>query len=158
VGELAGRSLSREERADILAGLLERYANTRETAGDLLGRFRTSTAEDDQARFERTFVAYLLAAWTDYLADLSPRLTVSVTRIEPQGDRLLVYSTAGTPGEEPVPVEWTVAAAPDGRLYVADVGMGGVNVVRMMRADFTSVLFASGGRVDALIAALQKKI
>jgi ABC-type transporter MlaC component len=157
VAELAGRDLNREARSQVLVGLLERYANTRETSGDLLGRFRATTPDDDQVRFEKSFVAYLLATWTDYLADLSPGLTLTVSRVDVLGDRLLVQTLCNTPGEEPIPVEWTLGGGPDGRPYVADVGMGGVNVVRMMRADFTSVLFASGGKVDALIAALQKK-
>ncbi len=158
VGQLGGQNLTRDARAEILAGLLERYANTRETAGDLLGRFRGSTPEADQARFEKTFVAYILASWTDYLADLSPDLKLTIVRVEPQGDRILVHSLATSAGEAPIPVEWLLATGPDGRPYVADVGMAGVNVVRMMRADFTSVLFASAGRIDPLIAALQKKI
>jgi len=158
VGELAGKSLSREERAGVLAGLLERYADTKSTANELLGRHLANTSPDDQVRFQNTFVAYILATWTDYLADLSPGQKLVVTQVEPEADRLRVHSLASSPGEEPMPVDWSVGATPDGRPYVADVAMGGVGIVRMMRADFTSVLFANRGRVDGLIAALQKKI
>jgi ABC-type transporter MlaC component len=158
VGELAGKSLSREERARVLAGLLERYADTKATADELLGRHLANTSDDDQVRFQKTFIEYILASWTDYLADMSPGQKLVVTRVEPQADRLRVHSLASVPGEEPLPVEWAVAATADGRPYVADVAMGGVSIVRMMRADFTSVLFANRGRVDGLIAALQKKI
>jgi ABC-type transporter MlaC component len=158
VSELAGKSMSREDRAGVLARLLDRYADTKATADELLGRHLANTSEDDQARFRRTFVQYILASWTDYLADLSPGQKLVVTQVEPQADRLLIHTLASVPGEEPTPVEWSVAATADGRPYVADVAMGGVGIVRMMRADFTSVLFANRGRVDGLIAALQKKI
>jgi ABC-type transporter MlaC component len=158
VSELAGKSMSREERAAVLAGLLERYADTKATADELLGRHLANASEDDQTRFQKTFVTYILASWTDYLADMSPGQKLVVTRVEPQADRLRVHSLASVPGEEPLPVEWSVAATADGRPYVAEVAMGGVGIVRMMRADFTSVLFANRGRVDGLIAALQKKI
>ena len=158
VGELAGKPLSREERAGVLAGLLDRYADTKTTANELLGRHLANTSPDDQARFQTTFVAYILASWTDYLADMSPGQKLVVTQVEPEADRLRVHTLASTPGEDPMPVDWSVGTTPDGRPYVADVAMGGVGIVRMMRADFTSVLFANRGRVDGLIAALQKKI
>src|SRR6185369_16290487 len=44
VGELAGKSLSRDERAAVLAGLLERYADTKATADELLGRHLANTS------------------------------------------------------------------------------------------------------------------
>src|SRR4051812_27859172 len=58
VAELAGKTMSREERATVFAGLLERYADTKAMADELLGRHLANTSEDDQQRFQTTFVEY----------------------------------------------------------------------------------------------------
>jgi ABC-type transporter MlaC component len=158
VAQLGGKRLTPTERAQAFAGLLDRYASIPATSDEVLGRYAADTPPADRARFQQTLLGYMLASWSDYLADLSPEQKLAVVRVEPQGERARVFSLVTVPAEEPVPVEWLVGSTPEGRPYVADVAMGGISIIRMMRADFTSVLYGTHGRVDGLIAALQKKI
>ncbi|MBV8536173.1 MAG: ABC transporter substrate-binding protein, partial [Alphaproteobacteria bacterium] len=51
-----------------------------------------------------------------------------------------------------------VASTADGHPFIADVSVEGVSLVRVMRSDFSSVLFANAGRLDGLIAGMRQKI
>jgi ABC-type transporter MlaC component len=155
---LAGKTLSREERADVLATLIQHYANLERTSQDLLGRSWASASDSDQTLFRQTLLAYMLAVWSEPLGDVSPTEQITVTGAEPRGDRMVVKSLASSPGEQPTPVEWIVGTSPDDRLFVADVSVEGISLIRMMRSDFTSVLFANAGHLGGLIAGMQKKI
>ena len=157
-GALAGKTLSRVERIRVLTHLLDRYANLRRTSETLLGRSWMLASAADQERFQSTLFEYFVATWTDHLADVPSEETVVVMGAEPNGDQIIVHSLCTTPGEVGMPVDWSVREAADGQPFVADVSMEGVSLVRMMKADFTSVLFANAGRIDALIAAMRSKI
>lgn len=154
---LAGQKLNREERTKILAGLLERYVNFEKTSQDLLGRSWAVASEADQATFRKTLFAYMLALWSAPMGDVSPGQAILVKSAEPRGEKFLVHSIAMSPGEDPTPVEWIVGSADD-RFFVSDVSIEGVSLIRVMKSDFTSVLFANSGRLGGLIAGMQKKI
>jgi ABC-type transporter MlaC component len=156
-GALAGKTLPRAERVRILAHLLDHYANLRRTSEALLGRSWMLASAADQERFQNTLLEYFIAQWADHLVDIPAEQRVVVRGAEPQGDQIIVHSLCTSPGEDAMPVDWSVREA-DGKPFVADVSMEGISLVRMMRADFSSVLFANAGRIDALIAAMRSKI
>lgn len=158
LGALSGISLSRGERVQIFAGLIHRYLDIGRTSADLLGRSWARISEADQQRFGTLLVDYMVAAWADHLGDVPANQKFVVIRSEPQGDRILVHSIAVTPDNDRIPVDWLIGKAADGRPVLADVAFAGISLIRMMRADFNSVLFANSGRIDALFAAMTRKV
>jgi ABC-type transporter MlaC component len=157
VGALVG-TLPRRERAQIFGGLIHRYLDIERTSADLLGRSWARTSQAERERFGTLLVDYMLAVWGDHLGEIPANQKFMVTRSEPLGDRTLVHSMAVTPDDDRVPVDWLIGKAADGRPVLADVAFAGISLIRMMRADFTSVLFANSGRIDALFAAMTRKV
>ena len=155
---MAGKKLSREQRVAVLNSVIQRYANIEKTSETLIGPSWGYAAASDQTAFEQTLVAYMLALWSEPLGDISPEQKVSITSAVAHGDKVLVESAATAPQEDPTYLEWTVATTPDGHPFIADVSVEGVSLVRVMKSDFSSVLFANSGRLDGLIAGMQRKI
>lgn len=155
---MAGKNLSREQRAAVLNSVIQRYANIEKTSEILIGPSWGNASTSDQTAFEQTLVAYMLALWSEPLGDISPGQKVSITSAVARGDKVLVASAATAPHEDPTYLEWTVASAPDGHPFIADVSVEGVSLIRVMKSDFSSVLFANAGRLDGLIAGMQRKI
>lgn len=155
---MAGKNLSRQQRVAVLDSVIHRYANIERTSEDLVGPSWENASQSDQAAFQNTLVAYMLALWSEPLGDLSPDQKVSVIKAVPKGDRVLVESAATAPHEEPTYLEWTVASDPDGHPFIADVSVEGVSLIRVMRSDFSSVLFANSGHLDGLVAGMKRKI
>jgi len=155
---LAGKQLSREERVRFLDHLIHTYGDIRSTSEALLGRSWGRATDDEQLQFQRTLVAYMLAMWSSSLTDVSEQEKIVVTGARPEGKYVLVRSTAMAPGEDPTYVEWQIGRGQDDRMFVADVSVEGVSMVRIMKSDFSSVLVANSGRLGGLIAGMQKKI
>ncbi|HTY66423.1 MAG TPA: ABC transporter substrate-binding protein [Alphaproteobacteria bacterium] len=155
---MAGKKLSHDERVAVLDAMIRRYANIEKTSETLIGPTWNMSSPSDQATFQQTLVAYMLALWSDPMGDITPGQKVSITSSVAHGDKVLVESAATAPHEDPTYLEWTVASTADGHPFIADVSVEGVSLVRMMRSDFSSVLFANAGRLDGLIAGMQRKI
>lgn len=155
---MAGKHLSHEERVAILDSMIHRYTNIEKMSETLIGSSWGRASSSDQAAFEHTLVAYMLALWSDPMGDITPGQKVSITHSVAHGDKVLVESAAAAPHEDPTYIEWTVASAADGHPFIADVSVEGVSLVRVMKSDFSAVLFANSGHLDGLIAGMQRKI
>jgi phospholipid transport system substrate-binding protein len=155
---MAGKKLSREQRVAVLDSMIHRYADIEQTSQALVGPSWRNASPSDQAAFQNTLVAYMLALWSEPLGDLSPDQKVSVIKAVPKGEQVLVESAATAPNEDPTYLEWTVSSASDGHPFIADVSVEGVSLIRVMQSDFSAVLFANSGRFDGLIAGMKQKI
>ncbi len=155
---MAGKNLSREQRVVVLDSMIHRYANIEKTSETLIGQSWSNASSSDQAAFQQTLVAYMLALWSEPLGELSPGQNISITGSVAHGDKVLVESAATAPHEDPTYLEWTVSSSADGHPFIADVSVEGVSLIRVMKSDFSSVLFANSGRLDGLIAGMQRKI
>ena len=155
---MAGKNLSRQQRVAVLDSAIHRYANIEQTSEYLIGPSWSRASSPDQTAFQNMLVAYMLALWSEPLGDISPDQKISITGAAAKGDRVLVESAATAPHEQPTYLEWTVASTPDGHPYIADVSVEGVSLIRVMKSDFSSVLFANAGRLDGLIAGMKRKI
>jgi ABC-type transporter MlaC component len=157
-GTFAGKKLSRDDRARCLDSLIERYTNMPKMSEALLGRSWGRASETEQLQFQQTLIAYMLAMWSSSMSEVSPGSKITVTEAQSHGDVAIVRSLASSPGDDPTPVEWLVGSSGDGRLFVADVNVSGISMIRVMKSDFTSVLFANSGRLGSLIAGMRQKI
>ncbi len=155
---MAGKKLSHDERVAVLDSMIHRYTNIEKTSETLIGPTWNMSSPSDRAAFQQTLVAYMLALWSDPMGDITPGQKVSITSSVAHGDKVLVESAATAPHEDPTYLEWTVASTADGHPFIADVSVEGVSLVRVMKSDFSSVLFANAGRLDGLIAGMQRKI
>ncbi|HTP83727.1 MAG TPA: ABC transporter substrate-binding protein [Alphaproteobacteria bacterium] len=155
---MAGKKLSHEERVAVLNSTIQRYANVEKMSETLIGPTWTTASSLDQAAFQQTLVAYMLALWSDPMGDITPGQKISITSSVAHGDKVLVESAAAAPHEDPTYLEWTVASTADGHPFIADVSVEGVSLVRVLKSDFSSVLFANAGRLDGLIAGMRQKI
>lgn len=157
-GTMAGKKLTRDERNRFLDGLMQRYADVQKTSEELVGRSWSRATENEQALFQQTLIAYMLALWSGSMNEIMPGQKITVIGAEPHGDFALVRSVATCPGEDASHVEWLIGRGVNNQLFVADVAVEGISMIRVMKSDFSSVLFANSGRLGSLIAGMQKKI
>ena len=155
VAALTARDLTTEQRADAVRALITRYSNEEELAAETLGRAWLSASTDEKSRFEARFVDYIVAVCTGMMKETPPAMRVVVKDTEPHGKLFVVHSVVLV-GNDPTPVDWSVGASADGRPFLADVSAEGVGLIRTMSSDFRAVLFANAGRIDALMAAMDK--
>lgn len=148
------------ERTRLLDDLLRRYVDPAMLSASVLGRHWGKITPAEQSAFSQLFVRYLVTSYVGTLRRAEPGTSVKVTDAVDMGAKVKVLSSAMLPSQpgEPIPVEWEVATTPDGRPVIMDLTAQGVSLIRAMKDDFASVLRASGGRIEPLMEALQRKI
>ncbi len=154
----SGGSINRDEAKAGIGILVEKYADVPFEAELLLGRhWRKADAEQRKA-FTDVLVPFFVATYGEMIDDAQAKPRIDVLGGEPVEGGVLVHSLLVPPGEEAVKVDWTIAVTPAGKVVVADIAADGVTLVTTMRSDFTSVIRSGGGRIEALVEAMKKKI
>ena len=153
-----GKPMAHAEKTQKAEALIGRYSDLRVLSAAILGRYWTSATPAQQQKFPTLLVDYALSAWAP-MGDLGAGDNkIQVVRAEPAGTNMTVHAVAGSPGEQPTPLDFTVSTGQAGRLIITDVVVDHVSFITTMRDDFTSFLRSNGGSVDALMSAMQKKI
>ena len=158
VARLSVKGLSRTDREQAVHGLITRYSDEETLASHVLGRSWATASPEERSRFEDRFGAYMVALCATMLKDVPADIKFVVKGEEAQGDQVVVHSAFVETGGDVTPVDWSVAHAGDGHLFLTDVAAEGVSMIRTMSSDFRAVLFANGGRIAALVAAMNQKI
>lgn len=160
ISTFVGKKHPLAERSRLLDDLLRRYVDPPMLSASILGRYWGKISPAEQQAFSDLFVRYLVTSYVSILGRAEPGTTLTVKDGMEMGSRIKVMSTAFLPSKpgEPIPVEWDVAATTDGKLVVMDLTAQGVSLIRAMKDDFASVLRASGGKIEPLMDALQRKI
>jgi phospholipid transport system substrate-binding protein len=153
-----GTTLTPADRDSKLKGLIDKYGDLKLSGQDVLGRYWAKASTAQQERFIDLFCEYALGSWSSHLTDIPPGQHIDVISSEVNAaGRIIVHSLAVTPTGS-APVDWTVARETDGRWVVIDTTAEGVSVVQTMKADFTAIIRANGGSVEALLDVLDKKV
>ena len=153
-----GKPTTREQKRQLAEGLIKRYTDVRVISAAILGRYWTGATPADQTKFASLLIDYALSGWASQMSDLDGSETIKVTGTQAAGAAIVVHSVSTTPGEKPTPIDWTVAPASDGHLIITDASIDHVSFITTMRDDFTSYLANNGGKLETLMAAMQKKI
>jgi ABC-type transporter MlaC component len=158
VARLSVKGLSRTDREKAVHSLITQYSDEETLASHVLGRSWATASPEERSRFEDRFGAYMVAMCAGMLKDVPADIKFVMKGEGAQGDQVVVHTVFVDSGGEATLVDWTVAHANDGRLILTDVASDGVSFVRTMSSDFRAVLFANGGRIAALVAAMNQKI
>ncbi|HTO82709.1 MAG TPA: ABC transporter substrate-binding protein [Methylomirabilota bacterium] len=153
----AGKGLSQDEAHRAADDLIRRYTDLRVLSAAILGRYWTAASPADQEKFLTLLVNYAIAGWASQIISLDPKDKITIAGAVPAGETVRVHAVSTSPGEDPTPVDFIVSAA-DGRLIISDALIENVSFIRTMHDDFSAFLGSNGGRLEALMAAMQKKI
>ena len=158
VDAFAGRKLTTTEAESTLQGLLDKYSDMRFQSQQVLGRFWKTTSADQQREFSTLLNRFIVVAYGSMIDEVPATLEIEVATAEPQGNRFVVHSRAGTSRQEMMPVDWVVAETPDGRPVIADISVEGCGLFRTRQEEFGSIIRSAGGQLDGLVGILRGKI
>jgi ABC-type transporter MlaC component len=158
VAGLSVKGLTRGDRERVVRDLLTRYTNEEKMAEDVLGRSWQAASPEERSTFEHRFRDYMVTLCAGMIKEVPTDIKVVIKSEETHGNQVIVHSTFVESDGDTTPVDWSVATAGDGHLILTDVSADGVSLIRTMSSDFRAVLFANGGRIAALVAAMTQKI
>lgn len=151
-------NLSRPEAAQRLRGLIDRYVDIPRIGRTSLGFYWQRTPQLQQADFLAVFEDFLVASYADAVQKLGTVRFSPATVIESGDARAVLRTEMQLAEDSSLPVLITVRRADDGAYRITDVVVEAISMSKLLSADFSSVVRLNGGRVEALIDALQQKL
>ncbi len=165
VGEFADRAISlatdKSKDADTLRSefteLLDTYFDMPAIGRFLLGRWWRSTSPEDREAYLQAFTDSIVFTYTSRFDDYSGQKLV-VDSAREDGRFEIVCSRIVDPNNgQDVRLDWRVIKAGDSHKIV-DVIIEGVSMSVTQRQEYASVIQNNGGKVSALIEALNRQM
>lgn len=123
----------------------------------VLGRYWRVATPAQQQDFLKLFEEIQVQTWSKRFKDYSGE-TLDIIAINPDGEvGLIVDSLIRRSRLDPIAVSWVLRKG-DSDFKVLDIKVEGASMALTHRSEYTSVIQASGGQVEGLLAAMRKKL
>ena len=156
VAVMADRQLSRSQRVDKFRSLLHAGFDLPTVARFVLGRYWNTTTPAQQQEYMTQFEEMVVRSYAERFDSYSGE-TFKIVSSRPEGDHdAFVVTAIDRPNGPPINVEWRVRQR-DNRLGIIDVVVEGVSMSVTQRQEFSSVIQAKAGNMDAFLQALKDK-
>lgn len=154
---VAIKGLSDEERSRRFRTLFVDAFDLPEIGKLVMARYWRAATPEQQQEFLRLFEDIQVYTWTRRFKDYSGE-TLEILGVLPEGEAdVLVESRIKREKLEPIAVAWRVRKEGDG-YKVLDIKVEGASMAFTHRSEYSSVIQGNGGQVEALLAALRKKV
>nr|WP_298686557.1 ABC transporter substrate-binding protein [uncultured Dongia sp.] len=144
-----------KERAAKLLPILQKYFDMPKLAKHTLGLYWKRATPEEQTAYVAVFTEYMSAVYGKRFAEYSGQ-SLAVQKVRETGETSTVFTIVkGAQGEPRV--DWDVNTA-GGNNTITDVRVEGLSLAETHRQEFASVISSNGGKVQALIDILKKKV
>lgn len=149
--------ISDEERAKRFRDLFVHYFDLPEIGKFVLGTYWRVATPAQQQEFLKLFEDIQVLTWGRRFKDYSGE-DLEIVGVSPEeGGKVTVESRIVSGRQDPIPVSWLLRNTGTG-YRVLDIKVTGASMAFTRRSEYASVIRASGGRVDGLLAAMRRQV
>lgn len=148
-------SLTTAQRNALSRALLDHSYDVGSASRAILGHYWEKATPEQQNRYLTVFEDYLLASYGSKFDDVAKHLRLAGAASE--GPHVVVHTLDAERAEGPVAIDWIVDRAEGQNWRITDVRINGASSVELMRQDFSAVLRANQGDIEALLGALRRQ-
>ena len=158
IAVMAVKSESDADRSQMFQALFVSSFNLPAIGEHVLGRYWHIATPDQRDKFLKLFQQQEVLVWAGRFKSYNGQRLEVESATQGQGGNWEVRSHIDQPnGGSTIPLVWTLSLV-DGNWRVSDINVAGASMALTLHQDFASVLESNGGKVDALLAAMQRKI
>lgn len=144
-----------KERAAKLLPILQEFFDMPQIARHTLGAYWKRATPEEQTEYVDIFTQYMSAVYGKRFSEYSGQ-QLAIQRVREDGQRATIFTIVE--GAEGQPrVDWDVSTA-GGTQMITDIRVEGLSLSETHRQEFASVISSKGGKVQALIDILKKKV
>ena len=122
----------------------------------VIGRYWRKSYDNEHIKYLHVFENFIVENYAKRFKDYT-KAEFKIIKTEIRGNSIFVSSAINASESDPVNIVWRVNYK-DGEYKIIDFLIEGVSWARTQRSEFASVIRNNGGKVRALIIALNKKI
>ncbi|HEY1722505.1 MAG TPA: ABC transporter substrate-binding protein [Magnetospirillaceae bacterium] len=157
IGVMSDKSLGDKDRVQKFHDLFIASFDLPTIGQHVLGRYWRNASPAQQAQFLKLFEEQEVLVWSTRFKSYNGEKLAVQSADAGEGGTVKVESQINRPSGEAIPLEWIVAQS-GGNWRISDITVEGASMALTLRQDFGSVIESHGGKVDALLTAMQKKI
>ncbi len=155
---LSDKETSQAEKIKRFDVILSRDVDMGRVGRFVLGRYWRGLAEEELNTYLETYQDYLIHSNAARLGTYSGGKISVTNSVDDAKDQVIVKSEV--PNEEggnAIKIDWRVRVK-DGEMKVVDIIVEGISMALTQRDEFSAILQRSGGKIDPLMARMQKII
>lgn len=153
---LTDKSISQQERASQFQYILETKFDVKAIGKFVLGRYWKHASKEEKEKFLTLFKASTVASYATRFSEYtSEKFEVVGSRTEKDGG-VTVLTRIVRPNGQAILIDWKIFEK-KGELRIYDVILEGISMSITQRSEYAAVIQQGGGKVQALITALEKK-
>jgi phospholipid transport system substrate-binding protein len=159
IAKLTDASLSPTVREDEFRDLLREGFAVKTIGQFVLGKYRRSASKETIDEFVGVFEEYVVSLYAKQFKHYSGQkfLVEKVAATSRASDSMVMTRIYPSGNSEPMRVNFQVRKFGD-TFKILDVRVEGVSMVLAQRDEFTSYISSNGGKVEALVDALRKRM
>lgn len=154
---IADKSLSTEQRNDSFRRLFVSGFDIPAISRFVLARYWRAATPTQQQDFIKLFEEVQVLMWARRFGEYHGE-SLQIQGANGEGNEWVVDSLVMRPRQSPLPVQWRVHRAEDGKFRITDVMPEGVSMALTHRDEYAAIMKSNGGSVDALLGSLRAKI
>ena len=159
ISMLTVKDIKRFERARRFRTLMNKNFAIKGIAKFVLGRYWRKASEEQQEEYLRLFEDLMVVTYSDRFEKYSgEKLIIKGAEIRGEKDAI-VHTTMvkANNATKPLKVAWRVRGK-DGTFTIIDVIVEGISMIMTQKSEFASFIKQNGGKLDALLAELKKRV
>ncbi len=158
ISTLTGRDISRSERADRFRALMLKAIAVKGIAKFVLGRHWRRATNGEKKEYLQLFEDLLVVTYADRFVKYSgEKLLVKKAEMRGERDALVHTTMVRVDGSKALKVDWRVRIK-DGKYKIVDIMVEGISMIMTQKSEFASFIKRNGGKIDALLDELRKRI
>jgi len=157
IGLLTNKSISDQERANKFQKIFETSFDEKAISKFVLGRYWKQSSEAEKQKFLNLFKATTVASYaTRFKEYTSENFIIMGSRLESDGGVTILSKIVRSKGPD-ISLDWKIFEK-KGVMRIYDVILEGISMGITQRSEYAAVIQQGGGRLEALNAALEKKL
>lgn len=154
---LTDKSISDQERAEKFQQILDTSFNVKAAGKFVLGRYWKQASAEEKQQFLQLFKETTVASYaTRFKEYTSEKFEVTGSRREADGGVTVLSRIVRSKGPE-IAIDWKTFEK-NGEMRIYDVVLEGISMSVTLRSEYAAVIQQGGGNIQALNAALEKKL
>ena len=155
--KLLGEDISKDEKIKKLKVIAKETVDIRGIGFYTLGNKRKSLNEQEKKRYAELFEGYFLKSFSSRLAEYTnPEIDVQ-SKEKLNENYTIVNSTLKATNERPeIKIDWRIYTKNPDNPLIRDLIIEGLSLARTQKEEFTSILNANDGDINALFITLEK--
>ena len=157
--QVLSKNISKEDKIEELKIIAKKTVDIRGVGLYSLGPIRKTLNDEQRKKFSELFEGYLLKSFSSRLAEYTnPKIKVINQKVLNKNYTIVNSLLVATSERQEVKIDWRIYTKDPNNPIIRDLIIEGLSLARTQKEEFSSILNANNGDINALFKSLEEYI